>query len=151
MERFGRSSVFTEKHSASHAGRDPDPTGPSLGLEAVEVPGSTAEDEIEDLDGEVVYEEDLGTGETVPPSAVPEPYGSPGAPAEPIKGEVTTAALAVAGGALAGAATVAAVRAVGSVATGGRRSRRRRSRRRPRASEVVASRSFLVDIHVLGR
>lgn len=117
----------------------------------MEAAGSTAGDEVEDLDGEVVYEEDLGSQGPVRPASVPASYAPPGAPAEPIKGEVTTAALAVAGGALAGAATVAAVRAVGSVATGGRRARRRRPRRRPRASEVVASRSFLVDIHLLDR
>ena len=113
--------------------------------------GHTFEDEVEDLDGEVIYEEDLGAREPVDPVAVPGPYGPPGAPAEPIRAEVTTAALAVAGGALAGAATVAAVRAVGSAAGSGRRSRRRRPRRKPRASDIVASRSFLVDIHVLGR
>jgi hypothetical protein len=108
-------------------------------------------DEVEDLDGEIVSEEELGAGRPVDPAAVPERYRSPGAPAEPIRGEVTTAALAVACGALAGAATVAAVRAVGSVATGGRKGRRRGFRRRPRASEVLASRSFLVDIHMLDR
>jgi len=117
----------------------------------VEAPGGTAADEVEDLDGEVVYEEDLGSQGPVRPASVPGPYDPPDAPAVPIKGEMTTAALAVAGGALAGAATVAAVRAVGSVATSGRRARRRKPRRRPRASEVVASRSFLVDIHLLDR
>ena len=108
-------------------------------------------DEVEDLDGEIVSEEDLGSTGPVDPASVPEPYEAPGAPAEPIRGEVTTAALAVAGGALAGAATVAAVSAVGSVASGSRKSRRRGLRRRPRTSEVLASRSFLVDIHMLDR
>ena len=108
-------------------------------------------DEVEHLDGEIVSEEDLGSSGEPAEGAVPERYAAPGAPAEPIRTEVTTAALAVAGGALAGAATVAAVRAVGSVATGGRKGRRRGIRRRPRASEVLASRSFLVDIHMLDR
>ena len=108
-------------------------------------------DEVEDLDGEIVSEEDLGGTAPVDPASVPERYEAPGTPAEPIRGEVTTAALAVAGGALAGAATVAAVRAVGSVASGSRKGRRRGLRRRPRASEVLASRSFLVDIHMLDR
>jgi hypothetical protein len=49
---------------------------------------------------------------------------------------------------LAGAATVAAVRAVGAVAT---RKRNPRRLRRERHSNVVASRSFLVDVHLLGR
>ena len=64
-----------------------------------------------------------------------------------LKNEVTTAAIAVAGGALAGAATVAAVRAV----SGGSKRRGRRLGRRTRPANVVASRSFLVDVHVLGR
>lgn len=67
-----------------------------------------------------------------------------------LRGEVRTAAIAAAGGVLAGAATVAAVRAVG--AAGARKgSRRGLSRRRERPANVVASRSFLVDVHLLGR
>jgi hypothetical protein len=50
---------------------------------------------------------------------------------------------------LAGAATVAAVRAVTAVAT--RKRSPRRLIRRERAPNVVASRSFLVDVHLLGR
>lgn len=117
----------------------------------MEARGSTVDGEVEDLDGEVVSEEDLTDQGPVRAASVPGPYSPPGAPAEPIRAEVTTAALAVAGGALAGAATVAAVRAVGSAAAGTRRPRRRRIRRRPRSGDVVASRSFLVDIHLLGR
>jgi hypothetical protein len=62
-----------------------------------------------------------------------------------------TAAIAAAGGVVAGAATVAAVRAVRS--TGSRRGRGRRLRRaeRDRAQGIIASRSFLVDVHLLGR
>jgi len=60
--------------------------------------------------------------------------------------EARTAAIAAVGGVLAGAATVAAVRAVGS----GKRSGKRLGRRRGR-DNVVASRSFLVDVHLLGR
>ena len=71
-------------------------------------------------------------------------------PASPVlRGEVRTAAIAAAGGVLAGAATVAAVRAVGSV--GSRKGGRRLFRRRERPNNVVASRSFLVDVHLLGR
>ena len=64
-----------------------------------------------------------------------------------LRSEVRTAAIAAAGGVLAGAATVAAVRAVGA----GKRSGKRPSRRRSRRDNVVASRSFLVDVHLLGR
>jgi hypothetical protein len=63
-----------------------------------------------------------------------------------LRGEMRTAAIAAAGGVLVGAATVAAVRAVGAVASG-----RLRRRRRERPVNVVASRSFLVDVHLLGR
>jgi hypothetical protein len=61
--------------------------------------------------------------------------------------EARTAAIAAVGGVLAGAATVAAVRAVGS----GKRAGKRLGRRRGRRDNIVASRSFLVDVHLLGR
>ena len=63
------------------------------------------------------------------------------------RGEVRTAALAAAGGLVAGAATVAVVRA--SRGSSGRRAAKR-SRGRERPVKVVASRSFLVDVHLLG-
>lgn len=66
-----------------------------------------------------------------------------------VRSEAKTAVIAAAGGVIAGAATVAAVRAVGAVA--GRRRSRRRLGRRERPQNVVASRSFLVDVHLLGR
>jgi hypothetical protein len=66
-----------------------------------------------------------------------------------VLGEARTAVIAAAGGVLAGAATVAAVRAVGAAA-GRKKSSRRLSSRRDRPN-VVASRSFLVDVHLLGR
>lgn len=103
------------------------------------------------LDGELVSEEDVESGDSDDVRALPGRIASGTSPAAPLKTEVTTAALAVAGGAIAGAATVAAVRAVGGAATGSRRKTRRRLRRRPKSSDVVASRSFLVDIHMLGR
>lgn len=64
-----------------------------------------------------------------------------------VRGEAKTALVAAAGGVLAGAATVALVRAVGSVA---KRSPGRLLPARKR-QKVVASRSFLVDVHLLGR
>jgi hypothetical protein len=100
-----------------------------------------------DLDGEIVAEEDAEPRDAEPVRALPLPYEEPALPA--LRGEVRSAAIAAAGGVLAGAATVAAVRAVSAV--GSRtRSPRRLSRRRDRPN-VVASRSFLVDVHLLGR
>jgi hypothetical protein len=60
--------------------------------------------------------------------------------------EVKTAALAAAGGIVAGAATVAVVRAAGRTASPKRRGRRGLRR----DQNIVASRSFLVDVHLLG-
>jgi len=64
------------------------------------------------------------------------------------RGEVRTAALAAAGGLVAGAATVAVVRATRAPLT--RRPARRGLLGRERPVKVVASRSFLVDVHLLG-
>jgi hypothetical protein len=100
-----------------------------------------------DVDGELVAEEDAQPGEAEPVRALPLPYEDSAAPV--LRTEVRSAALAAAGGVLAGAATVAAVRAVGAVGSKPR-STRRFSRRRDRQN-VVASRSFLVDVHLLGR
>lgn len=61
-----------------------------------------------------------------------------------VRREAGTAALAAAGGVLAGVATVATVRALAN------RSLPRLSLRR-RQQKVIASRSFLVDVHLLGR
>jgi hypothetical protein len=64
--------------------------------------------------------------------------------------DMRAAALAAAGGIVAGAATVAAVRAIGS---GARASRSRRSLRKREEGplNILASRSFLIDIHLLGK
>jgi ATP-dependent helicase YprA (DUF1998 family) len=63
--------------------------------------------------------------------------------------EARTVAIAAAGGVVAGAATVAVVKAASRVAAP-KRSKRGRLRRQ-KQSEVIASRSFLVDVHLLGR
>jgi hypothetical protein len=102
-----------------------------------------------ELEAEVIAEEDAGPEEASPVRALPQRHEPAASPV--LRGEVRTAALAAAGGALAGVATVAAVRAVGA-ATSRRRSGRgvvRRGREQP--ARVVASRSFLVDVHLLGR
>jgi hypothetical protein len=64
------------------------------------------------------------------------------------KGEARTAAIAAAGGIVAGAATVALARA-----TRGGSSRRpaKRQRAKERPVKVLASRSFLVDVHLIDR
>jgi len=64
------------------------------------------------------------------------------------RGEVRTAAIAAAGGIALGAATVAAVRATRAAAQPKRRLVRRSKDRLP---GVVASRSFLIDVHLLDR
>ena len=103
-----------------------------------------------EVEGEVLAEEDATAADAEQQvRALPLRYERPSSSLVP-RGEVRTAALAAAGGALAGAATVAAVRAVGAVGSR-KRSSKRLSRRRERPANVVASRSFLVDVHLLGR
>jgi hypothetical protein len=104
------------------------------------------------VDAEVVAEEDAGPAEaTDPVRPLPAGYEPEGGSALPaLRPEVKTAVLATAGGVLAGAATVAAVRAVTAAAARARTPRRLAGRRRERQN-VVASRSFLVDVHLLGR
>jgi hypothetical protein len=99
------------------------------------------------VDGEVVAEEDAGPRDAADPvRPLPTSYREPESSSLPVlRPEVKTAAIAAAGGVLAGAATVAAVRAVSGAA-----SKARPARRRERQN-VVASRSFLVDVHLLGR
>ena len=103
-----------------------------------------------ELDGELVSEEDVVEGQADDVRALPRKFEAQRDLLPALRNEVTTAAIAVAGGALAGAATVAAVRAV-SGSGGSKRRGRKLSRRGKNANNVVASRSFLVDVHVLGR
>jgi hypothetical protein len=62
------------------------------------------------------------------------------------KGEARTAAIAAAGGLVAGAATVALARA-----TRGGSSKRPAKRAKQRPVKVLASRSFMVDVHLLDK
>ncbi len=103
------------------------------------------------VDGEVIAEEDAGPrAVTDPVRPLPASYeASSGSSLPVLRPEVRTAAIAAAGGVLAGAATVAAVRVVSHAAAKARPSRL--SRRRRERQNVVASRSFLVDVHLLGR
>jgi hypothetical protein len=104
------------------------------------------------VDGEVIAEEDVSPRDaTDPVRPLPSSYEEPSASSLPVlRPEVKSAAIAAAGGVLAGAATVAAVRAVSTAASRARAPRRLGRRRRDRQN-VVASRSFLVDVHLLGR
>jgi hypothetical protein len=101
------------------------------------------------LDGEILAEEDAVPGERTDPVR-PLPVAAEGSSLPVLSADVRSAALAAAGGVLAGAAAVAAVRVVsaaGSRASGARRL----ARRRQPPAKVIASRSFLVDVHLLGR
>jgi hypothetical protein len=64
------------------------------------------------------------------------------------KGEARTAAIAAAGGLVAGAATVALARATRG---GSSKKPAKRSRSKDRPVKVLASRSFLVDVHLIDR
>jgi hypothetical protein len=100
------------------------------------------------LDGEIVAEEDAAAEDALDPvRRLPGPASDASLPV--LRGDVKSAAIAAAGGVLAGAATVAAVRAVSAV--GSRASAQRRLARRRPAGKVIASRSFLVDVHLLDR
>lgn len=102
-----------------------------------------------DVDGEIVAEETVEPRDAAEPvRALPAPYEEASLPV--LRADVRTAAIAAAGGVLAGAATVAAVRAVAAVGSKPR-SGRRIGRRRADRPNIVASRSFLVDVHLLGR
>ena len=88
-------------------------------------------------------------GETDEPTARPLPATvDHGAEVSAWKAEARTAAIAAAGGIVAGAATVALARA-----TRGGSSKRpaKRTRAKERPVKVVASRSFMVDVHLLDR
>jgi hypothetical protein len=82
------------------------------------------------------------------PSRLPEP--SRRTDVEAWRGEVRAAAIAAAGGLVAGAATVAAMRAVRSGGVPRRQRQRRLLRRRQEPPSIIASRSFMVDVHILG-
>jgi hypothetical protein len=101
------------------------------------------------LEAEAVEEPQSGEVQELPqPSRLPERARR--TEVDAWRGEVRTAAIAAAGGLVAGAATVAAVRAVRSAGQPKRQRSRRILGRRPEQANIVASRSFLVDVHILG-
>ena len=78
----------------------------------------------------------------------PLPATVEGAEVSAWKGEARTAALAAAGGLVAGAATVALARATRG---GSSKKPARKGRSKDRPVKVLASRSFLVDVHLVDR
>ena len=67
-----------------------------------------------------------------------------------VSSDAKAVAMAAAGGIVAGAATVVVAKAFSKVASPSKRSKRTIIGRAKR-DDVVASRSFLVDVHLLGR
>jgi hypothetical protein len=101
------------------------------------------------LEAEAVEEPQPDDTQELPqPSRLPEPARR--TDVEAWRGEMRTAAIAAAGGLVAGAATVAAMRAVRSAGQPKRQRSRRILGRRAEQPNIVASRSFLVDVHILG-
>jgi hypothetical protein len=101
------------------------------------------------LEAQAVEEVAAGDAEELEePSRLPEP--SRRTDVEAWRGEMRTAAIAAAGGLVAGAATVAAVRAVRSTGLQRRQRSRGLLRRRQEPPRVIATRSFMVDVHILG-
>jgi hypothetical protein len=102
------------------------------------------------LEAEAVEEpaslEDVGQGEV---RHLPE--RAPAGELEAWRGEVKSAAIAAAGGLVAGMATVAAAKAARGIGARRAATRTIRRQRRDRPANVIASRSFLIDVHVLGR
>ena len=98
------------------------------------------------LEAEAIEE---GSASGAEPIARPLPATTSGGDVSVLRGEARTVAIAAAGGVVAGAATVAVVKAA-SRAAAPKRSKRGRLRRQ-KQNDVIASRSFLVDVHLLGR
>jgi hypothetical protein len=101
------------------------------------------------LETEAIEMPDLETEDPGEPTARPLPAPiDQGAEISAWKGEARTAAIAAAGGLVAGAATVALARA-----TRGGSSKRpaKRAKGKERPMKIVASRSFVVDVHLLDR
>ena len=99
------------------------------------------------LEAEAVVEVD--EAEEGGPVAAPLPATTSGGEVSMLRDEARTVAIAAAGGVVAGAATVAVVKAASRVAAPKRS--KRGLLRRQKQNEIVASRSFLVDVHLLGR
>lgn len=100
------------------------------------------------LESEAIEEGEVGPAQEAAARPLPQP-ASPGGAVAIWRDDVKAAALVAGAGIVAGAATVAAVRA-SRAAVPRRGSGRRLALRREPRQRVVASRSFLVDVHLLG-
>jgi hypothetical protein len=100
------------------------------------------------LEAEAVEEQGIDPGD-LPADVRPLPATTGGREVSPLRGEVGTVAVAAAGGLVAGMATVAAVRVAKAASSPRKRSLRRRSK--DAMPGVLASRSFLIDVHLLDR
>ncbi len=103
----------------------------------------------EDVVEAEAIEEPIGEGGAEDDVVRPLPARRKASELDAWRGEVKTVAMAAAGGIAAGAATVAAVSAVRARAE--RKKPTRVLRRGGKAERVLASRSFLIDVHVLDR
>ena len=100
------------------------------------------------LEAEAVEEQGVGpSGSEAEVRHLPAQAG--GRDVAPLRGEVGTVAAAAAGGIVAGMATVAVMR-VAKAASAPRKRSARRSRK-DALPGVIASRSFLIDVHLLDR
>ncbi|MGI8727563.1 MAG: hypothetical protein ACR2K6_07790 [Solirubrobacterales bacterium] len=97
---------------------------------------------VDDLEGE-------GAGLQGPVRSIPE--RTPSRELDAWRGEVRTAMIAAAGGLAAGAAAVAAVNALRERAAEKPSNRSRLARKDKDDDGILASRSFLIDVHLLGR
>ena len=95
------------------------------------------------LQAEAVEESEPGDERPLPATARP-------VEVVPFTSDARTVAMAAAGGIVAGAATVVVAKAVSKAASPSKRSKRTIAGRAKR-DDVIASRSFLVDVHLLGR
>jgi hypothetical protein len=102
------------------------------------------------LEAEAI-EEPAPEGEAAPQPVRPLPEPARETELDVWRGEMKTAAIAAAGGLVAGVATVAMAKAARGAGSRRAVSRAIRRQRRDRPVNVIASRSFLVDVHVLGR
>ena len=96
-------------------------------------------------------EEPALDGEVVEEDGRPLPERARKTELEAWRGEMKTAAMAAAGGLVAGVATVAVAKAARGAGTRRAVSKAMKRQRKTRPANIVASRSFLVDVHVLGR
>ena len=81
----------------------------------------------------------------------PLPAGREAGELDSWRGEVRNVVIAAAGGLAAGAATIAVANLVRAKAAPSRTSAKGLVRRARHREDVIASRSFLVDVHLLGR